>query len=69
MLVQQSSEKRRDGFELLARVREAALEERAMMIVVPMIDIALAKGEGRTGDCDGAIELTRTIVDNEFRNR
>jgi hypothetical protein len=43
MLVQQTSEKRRDGFELLARVREAALEERAMMIVVPMIDIALAK--------------------------
>jgi hypothetical protein len=33
------------------------------MIVVPMIDLELAKERGRTGDCDGAIEIARAIVE------
>ena len=66
ILVQQSSEERWDGFELLARARDAALQERCFMIVVPMIDIELAKEKARTGDCEGAIEMARAIVEDEF---
>ena len=36
------------------------------MIVVPMIDIELAKEKARTGDCEGAIEMARAIVEDEF---
>ena len=66
MLAQQSREKRRDGFELLARARDAALQGRSFMIVVPTIDMEFAKEKTRTGDCDGAIEMARTIVEDEF---
>ena len=66
ILVQQSSEERWDGFELLAGARDAALQERCFMIVVPMIDIELAKEKARTGDCEGAIEMARAIVEDEF---
>lgn len=36
------------------------------MIVVPMIDIELAKEKARAGDCEGAIEMARAIVEDEF---
>ena len=36
------------------------------MIVAPMIDIELAKEKARTGDCEGAIEMARAIVEDEF---
>jgi adenylate cyclase len=66
ILVQQSSEERWDGFELLTRARDAALQERCFMIVVPMIDIELAKKKARAGDYEGAIEMARAIVEDEF---
>src|SRR5262249_17969069 len=66
ILVQQSSKERWEGFELLARARDAALQQRSFMIVVPMIDMALAKAKARTGDCEGAIEMARAVVGDEF---
>ena len=66
ILVQQSSEERWEGFELLARGRDAALQQRSFMIVVPMIDMEFAKEKARTGDCEGAIEMARAVVEDEF---
>jgi adenylate cyclase len=65
-LVQQESPERRDGFNLLAKAREAALQHRFTMAALPPIDIELAKDNARTGDHDGAIELLRAVVDDEF---
>jgi adenylate cyclase len=66
ILVQQSSEERWEGVELLARARDAALQQRSFMIVVPMIDMEFAKEKARTGDCKGAIEMARAVVEDEF---
>jgi adenylate cyclase len=66
VLVQQESPERRDGFDLLAKAREAALQDRFTMAALPPIDIELAKDKARTDDLDGAIELLRAVVDDEF---
>ena len=66
VLVQQESPERRDGFDLLAKAREAALQNRFTMAALPPIDIELAKDKARTDDLDGAIELLRAVVDDEF---
>ena len=57
---------REQGFELLAQAREAALAERFTMAAVTVIDMELAREKARTGDLDGAIELARAVVDDEF---
>ena len=36
------------------------------MAAVPVIDMELAREKARTGDLDGAIELARAVVDDEF---
>ena len=36
------------------------------MAAVPIIDMELAREKARTGDLDGAIELARAVVDDEF---
>lgn len=64
--MQQESPERRDGFDLLAKAREAALQNRFTMAALPPIDIELAKDKARTDDLDGAIELLRAVVDDEF---
>ena len=40
--------------------------EHVTMGVVPMVDTHLAKEKARTGDLDGAIEVCRSVVDDEF---
>jgi len=35
-------------------------------MVVPVVDIQIAKERLRTGDLDGAIELSRTVIDDLF---
>jgi adenylate cyclase len=65
-LVHQHGPEREAGFELLAQVREAAVQQRFTLQVVPVVDIHLAQQKARSGDLDGAIELARAVVDDLF---
>ena len=40
-----------------------ALNERYSLSAVPIVDIATARDRARTGDVDGAIELSRAAID------
>jgi adenylate cyclase len=61
---------RRDGPEcetglgLLAKIRAAALETGFYLSFLPVADIAIARGRARSGDLDGAVELSRAVVDD-----
>jgi adenylate cyclase len=57
---------REDAFALLAAAREAALQERFTLGAATFIDFLLANEKVRTGDLDGAIELSRTAVEAEY---
>ncbi len=54
------------GFDLLAKARDMALKERYSLSAVPIVDIAAARDRARTGDVDGAIELSRAAIDVEL---
>jgi adenylate cyclase len=49
---------------LLAKIRAAALETGFYLSFLPVADIALARGRARSGDLDGAVELSRAVVDD-----
>ena len=66
VLVHQDGPSREHGFDLLAQVREAGLQKRISLIVVPVVDLQIAKDRLRTGDLDGAIELSQTVIDDLF---
>jgi adenylate cyclase len=54
------------GIALLAKVRGDILRERFSHPVLPFIDIELARQKARSGDVDGAIELSRQYVNVEL---
>ncbi len=57
---------RKAGFDLLAKVRESALNQRYSLTSMPITDSHIARERARLGDLDAAIELARTVVDNLF---
>jgi adenylate cyclase len=63
VLVHQGGPEREHGLDLLAQVREIALQER---ITRPQVDIQIAEERARTGDLDGAIDLSRAITGDLF---
>jgi adenylate cyclase len=65
-LVHQHGPERERGWELLAQVREAAVEQRFTLTIVPVVDIHLAREKARSGDLDGAVGLARAVVDDLF---
>ena len=65
-LVHRGGAERDEGFALLARARDAALEERFSMIAVQVFYIEFAREKLRTGDIDGAIDLSRTVMEAEI---
>jgi adenylate cyclase len=65
-LVHQGGPQREAGFELLAKIRERALDEGFSLIALPVVDIHFAREKARLGDLDGAIALARTVVDDLF---
>jgi len=65
-LVGQDGAERAAGFDLLARIRERALNQRFVLLALPIVDIHIAREKARLGDLDGAIELARTDVDDLF---
>jgi adenylate cyclase len=63
-LVHRHGPERERGWELLAQVREAAVQQRFILLVVPNIDIQMAQQKARSGDLDGAIEQSRAVLDD-----
>jgi adenylate cyclase len=57
---------REAGFALLAQVREAALQGRFTLQVVPVVDTHLAQQKASSGDLDGAIGLARAVLEDLF---
>ena len=54
------------GFAQLAAVRELSTQERLTMTMLPAIDTYFARRKARDGDLDGAIELSRNVVDGLY---
>jgi adenylate cyclase len=65
-LVHRGGPGRERGLELLAQVRETALQDRFSLTALPLLDIHVAMENARLGDVDGAVELSRAVVDNLF---
>jgi adenylate cyclase len=65
-LVVHDGPQREDGVALLAAARQAALQERFTLVMATYVDTHLAEARTRDGDFDGAIELSRAAVDEEF---
>ena len=55
-----------DGLALLASAREAAIQERFTLATAWLVDTYLAVEKARTGDLDGAIELSRAVIEDGF---
>jgi adenylate cyclase len=54
------------GVAQLADVRELSVQQRLTMTALPAIDTCFARLKARDGDLDGAIELSRTVVDGLY---
>jgi adenylate cyclase len=65
-LAHRDGPQREAGFALLAEAREAALQGRFSLVMVPVVDIHIAQQKARSGDLDGAIGLARAVVDDLF---
>jgi adenylate cyclase len=65
-LVHRGGPERKAGFDLMAQAREAAIQERFVKLLVPIVDIHLAQERARLEDLDGAIGLSRAVVDELF---
>ncbi|MDT5066572.1 MAG: hypothetical protein QOK02_2727, partial [Mycobacterium sp.] len=67
-LISADSANATSAFDLLAEARAAALKERFILTLVPIIDLQTAAEKARTDDLDGAIELSRHIIAEQFRS-
>jgi adenylate cyclase len=65
-LIHQGGSERAAGFDLLAEVRKATVDDRFTMTALPLVDIYLAGEEARTGHLDSAIELSRSSIEDMF---
>ena len=65
-LVDDDDSQREERFALLAAVREAALQERFTLAWAWFVDIQLAAEKARTGDVDGAVEISRGALERLF---
>jgi adenylate cyclase len=55
-----------EGIAMLAAAREAAVHERFTLPAAWLVDLRLAEEKARTGDFDGAIELSRAVIEEGF---
>jgi adenylate cyclase len=65
-LVHSDSPQHQEGFELLAKARDDAVQQQSIMVFLSPIDIEFGKEQARTGGLDGAIELLRAVVEDEY---
>jgi adenylate cyclase len=62
----QDGAERETGVELLAKAGDRVQQEQFTPLVLPVIDVHIAREKMRVGDIDGAIELARNLVDDLF---
>ena len=67
-LAHRDGPERQAGFALLAQVRDAAVQGRFNLLIVPVVDIHLAQQKARSGDLDGAIGLARAVLEDLFNS-
>jgi adenylate cyclase len=67
ILAQQGGPQREEGLHLLGTAREAA-KEGSLSILLPPLELELAKDKARVRDFDAAIELLRGVADRELRS-
>jgi adenylate cyclase len=65
-LIHQDGTGKGPGFALLGAVRESSAQERLSMTLLPAIDTYIARAKAYDGDLDGAIELSRKVVDGLY---
>ena len=65
-LVYQDGPEREAGLDLLATIRERALNQRFSMTLLPITNICTARYKAQLGDIEGAIECSRTAVEELF---
>ena len=68
VLVSVENSHREQGFELLEKARSAAIGERFNLTTVLTIDAVTAAERARRGDLDGAIELARRVIAEQFES-
>ena len=66
VLIHHSSADSEQGFAQLAAVRELSTQQRLSMTMLPALDTYFARRKARDGDLDGAIELSRMVVDGLY---
>jgi adenylate cyclase len=66
VLAQQPEPDRGRGLSLLADTREAIVQQRALAVLQPFIDVEFAKEKARQDDIDGAVVDLRSIRDREI---
>jgi adenylate cyclase len=65
-LLHRGSDSHEYALEMLAQVRDLAMRHRYSRTAIPMADMFVAKRRGMQGDLDGAIELSRAVVEEEI---
>ncbi|MCW2565265.1 MAG: hypothetical protein JWQ31_3825 [Mycobacterium sp.] len=66
ILAQQPEPDRSRGLSLLAAVREAVVQQRALKFFLAMIDIEFAREKARHGQIDEAVAVLRSVRDDEI---
>jgi adenylate cyclase len=65
-LLHRDGESRTYALGLLGQIRDFAMRQRYFRTAIPMIDVFVAQDRALRGDVDGAIELSRAVVDEEI---
>jgi len=68
VLLHQAGDSRAYALELLAQVRDTALQDRFSRTAIPMVDTVVAQDLALQGDLDGAIALARAVVEEEIKS-
>ncbi len=67
-LVSGDGQERAAGLDLFSQAREAAMTERFSLSALTIVDPEFAIEKARTGDLDGAIEMSRAVVDGAYES-
>jgi adenylate cyclase len=65
-LLHRGSDSHDYALEMLAQIRDLAMRHRYSRTAIPMADVFVAKSLALQGDLDGAIELSRAVVEEEI---
>jgi hypothetical protein len=66
MLVRRGGSERDEGLSLLRQARGSAERGRFVRVAMPLVDPQLAREKARTGDFDGAIDMARSVLEDDF---